>query len=473
MSSQSSIHNFKRKQISPMEVPIIKEKYSKMKDCLDEFIQNCLNKYKCYDISHSSEINSSESIYESSSLLPDLIIYNKTFNKNECFYGMKCNEFQSFPRVKFEIKREFNRKRSDKLFDDTKFKKIVNNHEEDEIFDNIFENLDKDDEFEKVSKLINLDSLFGYKDMEDNVNNGQKDSELLLEKDDHSYKYNLIDEEAIKKAFTIKTKESFNSFPLHSNDSDSSSSSGFDYSLFSDLSLFSKKKINGKGIQTDLSSFENTLTEKDNHFTINMIKKNLNLKNWVISNEGIIYGNLNSIELLNHLETINELSNLSILESETKALFNAQNLKNSIKETIKDLRITDDFLKTKGLNLKQNENLKNIHSNFKELGSFKNSFLNPKINELIFNYNITPFKGLQEDNPFFYANFYFYCQIMKNSPSNCKTFQINYSNTQSPFMNLNRNCVRNELMNINSFNGGSEINYKENGETDLFKNHYY
>lgn len=67
----------------------------------DSFIQNSLNKYSfvepwkvLYDVTgtHSSLIVSNKSA------IPDLVIYHKIFNKNECFIDNKSTVFNAFPR---------------------------------------------------------------------------------------------------------------------------------------------------------------------------------------------------------------------------------------------------------------------------------------------------------------------------------------------------------------------------------------
>jgi hypothetical protein len=75
---------------------------------LDEFIQNSLDFFKYTDV--PSDLSENTSIFSKHLLntkpvIPDLVIYNTTFNKNDCFVeGIHCTEYNSFPRVKFEVK---------------------------------------------------------------------------------------------------------------------------------------------------------------------------------------------------------------------------------------------------------------------------------------------------------------------------------------------------------------------------------
>ena len=74
---------------------------------LDEFIQNCLNKFKFieplksfYDMTGRDQ----DSIISHKSTIPDLVIWNKPFNKNECFEGANLEVNNVFPRYRFYLR---------------------------------------------------------------------------------------------------------------------------------------------------------------------------------------------------------------------------------------------------------------------------------------------------------------------------------------------------------------------------------
>ena len=82
---------------------------------LDLFIQNSLDKYyfvdpwkKLYD--RTGKLH--RYIISDKSTIPDLIIYNKTFNKSECYFESNDKSFIKFPRMRFilrpKYKREYN-----------------------------------------------------------------------------------------------------------------------------------------------------------------------------------------------------------------------------------------------------------------------------------------------------------------------------------------------------------------------------
>ena len=77
---------------------------------LDSFIQNCLDKYfyvepwkKLYERTGSLH----KDIISDKSTIPDLIIYNKTFNKSFCFFDSNPYSFVKFPRKRFILRPKF------------------------------------------------------------------------------------------------------------------------------------------------------------------------------------------------------------------------------------------------------------------------------------------------------------------------------------------------------------------------------
>ena len=90
------------------------KKFKKFKE-LDLFIQNSLEKYfyvepwqKLYE--RTGKLH--RDIISDKSTIPDLIIYNKTFNKSDCFLESNEKTYIKFPRMRFilrpKYKREYN-----------------------------------------------------------------------------------------------------------------------------------------------------------------------------------------------------------------------------------------------------------------------------------------------------------------------------------------------------------------------------
>ena len=74
---------------------------------LDKFIQDCLNKFqfvvpqkKFYDITGEDQ----NAIISHKSTIPDLVIWNKPFNKNNCFIDSNTSKINLFPRFKFYLR---------------------------------------------------------------------------------------------------------------------------------------------------------------------------------------------------------------------------------------------------------------------------------------------------------------------------------------------------------------------------------
>ena len=75
---------------------------------LDKFIQNALNKFKFVEVTsdiYTKAGNDKNSIISHKSTIPDLVIWNKPFNKNECFAKMKdSNKYNKYPRIPFYLR---------------------------------------------------------------------------------------------------------------------------------------------------------------------------------------------------------------------------------------------------------------------------------------------------------------------------------------------------------------------------------
>jgi hypothetical protein len=67
----------------------------------DEFVQKALDKYSFiepWDELYESADTYSKLIISNKSAIPDLVIFNKRFNKNYCFFENKKSAFNPFPR---------------------------------------------------------------------------------------------------------------------------------------------------------------------------------------------------------------------------------------------------------------------------------------------------------------------------------------------------------------------------------------
>lgn len=82
---------------------------------LDTFIQDSLNKFyftKPEDELNNINFTDKPSIISFKSTIPDLVIYNKSFNKNECFQDSNLSSKNPFPRYKFYLNLDKSSKQS-------------------------------------------------------------------------------------------------------------------------------------------------------------------------------------------------------------------------------------------------------------------------------------------------------------------------------------------------------------------------
>jgi len=92
MSNQNTNGQFKRKTYA--------KGFNNHKG-LDEFIQSSLDKYHFVDPKdemYEATGEYSKYIVSNKSAIPDLVIWNKKFNKNECFLAADTKDYNSFPR---------------------------------------------------------------------------------------------------------------------------------------------------------------------------------------------------------------------------------------------------------------------------------------------------------------------------------------------------------------------------------------
>ena len=94
-SQKGSNHNQKKYKISQKDL-----------SNLDKFIQSCLDKFKftepkkeLYDATGENK----DLIISHKSTIPDLVIWNKSFNKSKCFHGSNLKRYIPFPRFLFYL----------------------------------------------------------------------------------------------------------------------------------------------------------------------------------------------------------------------------------------------------------------------------------------------------------------------------------------------------------------------------------
>ena len=84
---------------------------------LDNFIQQCLDKFKFIDPKkefYDATGDEKDLVISHKSTIPDLVIWNKKFNKNECFEEGNTKKMNSFPRFQFYLRIKSNKPDKDK-----------------------------------------------------------------------------------------------------------------------------------------------------------------------------------------------------------------------------------------------------------------------------------------------------------------------------------------------------------------------
>ena len=139
-----------------------------MQTKLDENILNFCAKFKFYppkEEYYNATGKDKNYIISHKSTIPDLVIYNKTFNKNYCFMDANTNEYNKFPRIMFRIKFEEENLKEHKEQEKILSSKMFEDNETNK--DNI--PINKNEEINQISSELN-------KDIKNN-----KDSNELLE----------------------------------------------------------------------------------------------------------------------------------------------------------------------------------------------------------------------------------------------------------------------------------------------------
>ena len=84
---------------------------------LDNFIQQCLDKFKFIDPKqefYDATGDEKDLIISHKSTIPDLVIWNKKFNKNDCFEESNSKKMNPFPRFQFYLRIKSNKPDKDK-----------------------------------------------------------------------------------------------------------------------------------------------------------------------------------------------------------------------------------------------------------------------------------------------------------------------------------------------------------------------
>ena len=294
---------------------------------LDDFIQFSLNKYffvdaweKLYAVSGDNHYD----IISDKSTIPDLIIYNKSFNKNKCFFHVNKNDkYNKFPRVQFLLRpKKFKNYDLSCTYGDEKEELNINNDkkvEENEFAPFEFKSIPKEIENKYLNNNYNsehnilFDELKEFlKDDKDNSNeikvklihenkneiisdeNKNKEKKIQESQDNHGKKDENKNNNQEKKSNQGKYEKNYKNNQIHINNMNINFNNNItmnNYLMFQQKMLQNIQYQNylNKMLKNNIYNFNNSQENKYNSF----VNKNEIINN-NINNPQIINNNINN-----------------------------------------------------------------------------------------------------------------------------------------------------------------------------------
>ena len=349
---------------------------------LDTFIQESLDKYfyvDTWDKLYSNTGNDHHDIISDKSVIPDLVIYNKPFDKRDCFLKYnKKSEYIEFPRFQFllrpkkvefynpsgtynedeieEDKKQENKNQNTVLVngDETKIK-IENGSNNKEVAINSEQNKEKDNgnnqyknqkKGKEKKKQINKDpnfynNKFGAPDNINCWNIDNNDVDINIHKDKKPknmlflYYQNYLNPKSINNLVPDNNKEQKLKNP--------SSKENSKEKMPNNHNILEKKNFieqqNNK--PNVISYYKNNRKKKDfkknRSHTDKICIKNINKSGWKVVNnkDNSFVNNFKSQDLyyfLNYINNINKLNDYSVCDSDSDFFFNPIDVYEKLKE---------------------------------------------------------------------------------------------------------------------------------------------
>ena len=366
---------------------------------LDLFIQKSLDLYfyvdpwkKLYERTGRIHRN----VISDKSTIPDLIIYNKQFNKSECFYEMNNSTYVEYPRLRFILRPKFRKEynptatygKEDEVYSikENKLDKHKDSSSNEEYIDEQNDNLDIEEMFQKQngSDLDNniIKDSSPLKEDKKNIPNeskkedGDDDEEPEWANDNVEDFYNTkIEFKSIPKSIEDKMEEKFG---LEKNEIKEMNLNTIEDKNNIDIDNFfrsnSENSINeitnqnnddgdNKSNKSNNSNNGNDMIFKDiKDFMKNQINENQNEKeNPDSTNENNDNGN-NSLKDSEKSDGINE--NVNIFEKFKNIFIDDKNSNNNNNnEQQNENKISDNFTNKNGKFFSSNDKINNIENN--------------------------------------------------------------------------------------------------------------
>ena len=358
---------------------------------LDKFIQNCLDSFKFEDPKQELYEATGEDkniIISHKSTIPDLVIWNKTFNKNNCFFDLDNNFNKNikeikFPRMMFFIKIKKNKK--------TK-KNNNNNNNNININNNNNQTNNQSYNYNNNNEINNFiyDNNNNLCDKEINNNYDNQNIELNIN-NNNNYMNNYNNNIRYKKKFEEKNKFSINQNNIiNNNDTSNNNKNNF----------FIENNLNNINKMINLTTY--------------LIQLYLYKDGWIILNKDNFSGPGTSINLLQYLqEKIKDNSNLNdyiIIDINKKVKYLGSDFYSILSNILPKIfqkkqmeLIKFEEIMSKHLNFNKNNNNNHININLYNNQIFPGINYIGNINNNISNANfiqnnITNYKNINDDN---------------------------------------------------------------------------
>ena len=324
---------------------------------MDNFIQDSLNKFKFVEVKRELYSNVGDdvnSIISHKSTIPDLVIWNKPFNKNECFENMKdSTKYNKYPRIPFYLR--LNNKQ-----DKNKNRKYISQYKQEE----------------ENTSYENLASLVGNLNINKNDEIIDKSESSLTNKSNEKNNNN-ISLNIISNSFQKENNNVYGNINYINEKEDDDVSSQFQY------------KNNKTNYITPINKTKKTMNDyyqnqfNQNELLMNYVYSFLDKKGWIIFRNGGDYlSNFTSFELFTFLTNSLKINNdlkMYIIGMQTDSLiFNGEQIYIILSQTLPIIlqkkQIEYEMRKRK---MKENEDKKLLKLDNEEKENISNNYSFP------------------------------------------------------------------------------------------------
>ena len=317
---------------------------------LDNIIQQSLDKFKFIDPKqefYESTGEEKDLVISHKSTIPNLVIWNKKFNKNYCFEEGNTKEYNSFPRFQFYLRIKSNKPEKDKRKERKEKEKNNQNKKNKENKEGKNRNKKKQDN-KNINKnnnnnIANNNSVISVNI--NNVNNISNNNKMNDTNNNEIINNNFSKRE--KKIFDLsdldinKIKE-FN--PRHKNNFFSSNKEIINLNDNNQFIPVTDKNISNNynkqyhinnNINRLINNTNNKLENKNKDLIISIINFNKINKGWIVmeANNGSILGIFNSFELFIYLSNnVNKIMKLNIIDIKQMAKLSGDKMFNILSQ---------------------------------------------------------------------------------------------------------------------------------------------